>query len=156
MILERCYLIHISLGGKPSAVRIAEAASGIKKLVSELSPEHQLAYTSKDGTTFGFFMKSKQEAWIVARKIISPGDDAFPKPKKIIPSPLRADDQMLVLEIGMSNAGTQNTRSPTWLEFHHPKSTKALKPGSAPAESTGQGQLATQLGAIKDKLGKKK
>ena len=38
--LEKCFLIHVNLGGKPSKARIAEAARQIKPLVSEISPDH--------------------------------------------------------------------------------------------------------------------
>jgi len=98
--IEKCYLVHVNLGGKPSSARIKEAASQIKALVTELSPDHQLAYTSGDGSTFGFFINSHLKSGQITGRINSPGgDDAF-RETRLLPSPLRTDDSMLVLEIG--------------------------------------------------------
>ena len=151
---EKCFLLHINLGGKPSRTHIAQAAQQIKALVSEISPDHQLAYTSGDGSAFGFFLKSSLKAWQIAHRINSPGSDD-PKPRLIAPgSPILHDDSLLVLEIGEDVSGFGKTKVQAWFRFHRPSPIREAKPQSASDEPKAQTQLASQLAKTKDKLGK--
>lgn len=152
--MERCYLVHINLGGKPSEKRITETGMAIKKLLGDLSPDHHLAYTSKDMTAFGIFIKSDLAAYRVVNRVISPGANSSHLRGRVIPSPLRFEDSVMVLEIGQENHGTENTRSPTWLELHHPKSNLASKFAAASSVTSSPSQLASQLAEIKGKFGK--
>mgnify|MGYP003385860976 CR=1 FL=1 len=149
--LEKCFLIHVNLGGKPSKARIAEAARQIKPLVSEISPDHQLAYTSGDGSTFGFLIKSTLTANQITYRVNSPGKfETFGS--TVIPSPLLHDDSLLVLEIGDDVSGVGKTRVQAWFQHHRP--TTGLKSQAASGAGLGQSQLADQLAKIKDKIGK--
>ncbi len=151
---EKCYLLHVNLGGKPSKTRIKEAATQIKELVSQLSPDNQLAYTSGDGSTFGFLLKSRLWASQIAYGIYSPGENMTSlDPKPIIPSPLRHEDSLLVLEVGddVSDIGKAKIRA--WFQ-HHRTTKSASRSQAASGEGRTQGQLADQLAKIKDKLGK--
>jgi hypothetical protein len=152
--IEKCFLLHISLGGKPSRTRIAEAAKQIKAIVEEISPDHQLAYTSGDGSAFGFLLKSTLSANQIAHRVNSPGSDDDPaQTKRMAPgSPILHDDSLLVLEIGDDVNGVGKTRVQAWFQHHRPS--RATKSVAAHGESTGPSQLADQLAKIKDKLGR--
>lgn len=149
--MEKCYLLHVRIGGQPSKSRIAEAAKEIQSLVKEMSPDHQLAYTSSDGGTFAFLIKTSLPPSIVVERINSPGSDERDAP--VIPSPLQHGDSLLVMEIGESLACMGNTRVQNWVYAHCPRTNR---PGErkqvasdAPKEPS---KLASQLDAIKGKL----
>lgn len=147
--IEKRYLLHVNIRGKPSMTRIAEAAKQINELVSQLSPDHQLAYTSGDGGTFGFLLKSRLWAHQIANHITSPGTSLGP----IIPSSLRQEDSILVLEVGedMSEIGMGKVQA--WFQHHRP-TTQASQEQAVSGEGKVPGKLASQLAKIKDKLDK--
>jgi hypothetical protein len=137
---------------KPSAARIGEAAKGIEWVLRTYFREHDYAYSSKDGAFLGFLLISSLRPHEVYNRFVSPHD---PENKnKIIPSPIRVGDTLMVIEVGLENCG--EARAITWIDHHHPLSTKrAARPQAAYPEPKGQSQLASQLAGIKDKLGKK-
>lgn len=141
---EKCYLLHIKLGDKPNAYRIQSAATRIKELVAELSPDHQLAYTSGDGGTFGFFLKSSLWAHQIASCIHTPNG----------PSPLLREDSLIVVEIGKDFSDWGRGKAGTWLKYHHPESNPASKSQVVSGEDKAKSQLASQLAAIKEKVEK--
>jgi len=83
--------------------------------------EYQLAYTSHDGATFGFFLKTHLVSAQIRGKIASPGkerdimDRNSPAP---LGSPFLNDDAMLVLELGPDFSGIGLSRGWTWLQHH--------------------------------------
>jgi hypothetical protein len=147
-----CYLLHVNLGSKPSKARISEAATQIKSIISEISPDHRLAYTSGDGSTFGFFLKSSLTASQICHRVNSPGGDN--DRGKVIASPLRHEDSVLALEIGDDVSGIGKTRVQAWFQHRRPTTNRASKPQAASDAATSPSQLADQLAKIKDKLGK--
>ena len=152
--MERCYLLHVNLGGKPSKSRIAEAAQQIKTLVERLSPDHQLAYTSGDGSAFGFFLKSSLRAGEIAHRVHSPGSND-PNPAQVAPpSPLRNEDSLLVLEIGADVSEIGKNRVQAWFQHHRPTSNPGAKASTGRGKPQGQSQLASQLEQLKGKFGK--
>lgn len=146
---EKRFLVHINLGGKPSKDRIREAATQIKAIVADLSPSHQLAYTSGDGGTFGFFILSALKAIQLTVRINNPGTEDSRRP-----SPLRTEDSLMVVEIGTDGASIGKTRVASWFKFHRPDTSPAAESEAAVDEPQAQGQLASQLAALKDKIGK--
>ena len=148
--MEKTYLLTVTIGGKPTRQRIAEAAGGVKNVLKTLSPDHKLVYTSGDGTAFGFLLKSELRADQVAWHIYSPGTEGG----RLIPCPLQNDDQFLVLEVGAECSGVAPSTIGAWLRFHRPSRNPGASPAIGAAESKGQSQLANQLAAIKGKVGK--
>lgn len=152
--MEKCYLLHVNLGGKPSKSRIAEAAQQINTLVEQLSPDHQLAYTSGDGSAFGFFLKSSLRAGQIAHKINSPGSND-PNPAQVAaPSPLRNDDSLLVMEIGEDVSMVGKTRVHAWFQYHRPTPMQRASTASGRGRPQVQSKLASQLQQLKGKFGK--
>jgi hypothetical protein len=128
----RCFLVHIRLGQKqPERGRIAEAAPLIQDAIQKVSKgEFQLAYTSHDGTTMGFFVRTpmaggsiraalegssrayeyfSEKEWDAAR---AKGE----RPK--LESPLSNEDSILILELGPHFTGQGFSRAQTWLQHH--------------------------------------
>ncbi len=154
--MEKCYLLHVNLGGKPAKSRIAEAAQQINTLVEQLSPDHQLAYTSGDGSTFGFFLKSSLRAGQIAHKVNSPVSNE-PNPAQVAPSsPLRNDDTLLVMEIGEDVSMVGKTRIQAWFQYHRPTPMRRLTASAVTGRGKPivQSKLASQLEPLKGKLGK--
>lgn len=152
--MERSYLLHVNLGGKPSKSRIAEAAQQIKALVEQLSPDHQLAYTSGDGSAFGFFLKSSLRAGQIAHRVVSPTLND-PKPAQVAPpSPLRNEDGLLVLEIGTDVSEVGKSRVQAWFQHHRPTPDPGVRASTGRGKPQEQSQLASQLEQLKGKLGK--
>jgi hypothetical protein len=154
--MEKCYLLHVNLGGKPSKSRIAEAAQQINTLVAQLSPDHQLAYTSGDGSTFGFFLKSSRRAGQIAHRINSPVSNDQDPAQAAPPSPLRNDDSLLVMEIGEDVSMVGKTRDQAWFQYHRPTPMQKLKASSAIGRGKPQveSKLASELERLKGKFGK--
>jgi hypothetical protein len=154
--MEKCYLLHVNLGGKPSKSRIAEAAQQINTLVEQLSPDHQLAYTSGDGSAFGFFLKSSRRAGQIAHRINSPVSDDKDPAQAAPPSPLRNDDSLLVMEIGEDVSMVGKTRVQAWFQYHRPTPMQRHKaaPATERRKPQVQGKLASQLEQLKGKFGK--
>jgi hypothetical protein len=148
--MEKTYLLTVTIGGKPTRHRIAEAASGVKSVLKTLSPDHKLVYTSGDGTAFGFLLKSELRAHQIGWHIYSPGTEGG----RVIPCPLQNDDQFLILELGTECSGVAPSTVGSWLRFHRPSRSPAASHEVGAAESKGQSQLASQLAAIKGKIGK--
>jgi len=152
--MERCYLLHVNLGGKPAKSRIAEAAQQIKKLVERLSPDHQLAYTSGDGSAFGFFLKSALRAGDIAHKIHSPSSSDPTTSELAPPSPLRNEDSLLVLEIGADVSEIGKNRVQAWFQHHRPTPNPGAKASPVRGKPLEQSQLASKLEQLKGKFGK--
>lgn len=124
--LGRRYLVHIRIGSAktPTSSRIAEAAEGVKKVLEFLAPGKgncQLAYTSHDGATFGFLLKTTRFAGAIRAQLESPGKshdllDRTPQP--MIRPPLTGDDSILVVELGEDMSTLGFTRAGTWLQHH--------------------------------------
>ena len=117
---EQRYLVHIRLGGTvPVRDRLAKDVPGIKTILEQISSGVcQLAYSSQDGGSFGFLVRTHLHATKIIRKLESPGDSSFfPDPNKPIKSsPLSNDDQLLVLEIGDDFSSRGMGRAGTWLQ----------------------------------------
>jgi hypothetical protein len=121
MDIKRNFLIHVRIGqGKPDLSRIKSAASNFQQILKDISEDLQLAYTSHDGATFGFFIKSKKKADQIRLIIESPGktDIDGRHLTSVTGSPLLNDDSMLVLEIGDDFSGRGFSRAWTWLQHH--------------------------------------
>jgi hypothetical protein len=73
--------------------------------------------------------------------------------KPVVPSPLRHEDSLLVLEIAEDIAVLGKSKVRAWFQHHRPTN-QALKSQVASAEAPKQSQLANQLAKIKDKLDK--
>lgn len=153
---EKSFLIHISLSGNLTDTRLKEAATQIKGIINELSPDNQLAYTSGEGSTFGFLIKSRLWASQITARINSPGEDSTVlNPAPVIPSPLRPGDNLLVLEIGDDLSQIGNSKVLAWFQHHRgSQAFKAVSAQSVSGEGREQSQLAGKLAKIKGKLDK--
>lgn len=111
--LGRRYLVHIRLGaGKPATNRVERSAAGVKEILVRLSlgkNNCQLAYTSHDGASFGFFLKTTRYAAAIRNVLESPG---------VGPHPLLDEDSILIVEIGEDFKGHGFSRAWTWLQHH--------------------------------------
>ena len=119
---QRRYLVHIRLGGsKPTLERIRETAPGIKSILEQISGgDCQLAYTSHDGSSFGFLLKTGLHATAVVRRLQGPDrDDSWAHPDEPVQgSPLRHEDQVLVIEIAEDFHGVRMGKAATWLQHN--------------------------------------
>lgn len=81
--LGRRYLVHVRIGkGTPALNRIKIAAEGVQRVLESLTigkGNCQLAYTSHDGASFGFLIKTTRYASAIRAPLESPGT-TFDKP----------------------------------------------------------------------------
>lgn len=125
--IGRRYLVHVRLGaGKPALNRIKQAAEGVQEVLERLAlgkGNCQLAYTSHDGASFGFLVKTTRYAAGIRDQLESPGksfgswrhDD---KPEPRISPPLLGEDAFLVVEVGEDSSCYGLTRAGAWLQHH--------------------------------------
>jgi hypothetical protein len=130
--LGRRYLVHVRLGAgdRPTDHRIATAATSIQKILDALAPgtgNLKLAYTSHDGATFGFLIKTNQSARSILAELLSPGNDTWTglgherksKTKGVsVSPPLLNEDSVLITEIGSDFVGQGFSKAWTWLQHH--------------------------------------
>jgi hypothetical protein len=96
--------------------RIAEAASAVKYLIEQISRGNaQLAYTSHDGATFGFFANVKRNPEQIRGALYT---------ITIPPAHCAPNDNLLVLELGKQYTGTGFSCAWTWLQHHSVASAK--------------------------------
>ena len=126
----RRYLVHVRLGaGKPpTSYRLQTAAAGIKEILEAIAfgtGNLKLAYTSHDGATFGFLIKTYKSSDSIMAELQSPGNDSWTplgrehksKTEGISP-PLLNDDSVLIVEIGDDFIGHGFSKAWTWLQHH--------------------------------------
>lgn len=123
--LGRRYLVHVRIGkGTPALNRIKIAAEGVQRVLESLTigkGNCQLAYTSHDGASFGFLIKTTRYASAIRAQLESPGttfDKPFAEPTPRIPPPLLGEDSILVVEVGEDFNCYGFTRATAWLEHH--------------------------------------
>ena len=106
------YIVIIRLGeAVPSKERVMEAVPKIKAEIEGISKKDcQLAFTTPDGSTFGFLLKTSIPAGVIHARLC--GDTT----KDRRPSILRNEDSILVVEVGDDLAGMGFSRAWTWLQ----------------------------------------
>lgn len=112
---ERRYLVIIRLGRStvPTVDRVNEAAPKIKEYIERASNKNcKLFMTTPDGSTFGFFFKSKKDANLITIELI--GDTNGPQG----PSILRNDDSMIITELGADFSGKGFSNGWNWLQHN--------------------------------------
>lgn len=119
------YLVHIRIGsGKPPLHRIKQAAAGVKEVLESLTVgtgNCKLAYTTQDGSSFGYFIKTNRHAGAIRAQLECPGNPdnhLLENPKPHIPPPLLGEDSILVIEIGEDFSGNGFSKAWTWLQHH--------------------------------------
>lgn len=104
-------VIRLSAEDMPLTQRIRETAPLVKKSIEALSGGNcQLAFTSQDGSAFGWLMRSARDAGAIARVLkgeLGGGTAA-----------LLQSDSVLVVEIGPDFSGHGFTRAWTWIQHH--------------------------------------
>lgn len=89
-----------------SLERLGEAATGIKNVIEQVSKdEYDVAFTSADGKTMGFVMKSGKHPNVI-RAALETNEGT------------RRGDSFLVLELGEQMGGIGFSRCLTWLQHH--------------------------------------
>ena len=118
------YLVHVKFGGDvPLRQRLPEAVPVLKDHVARLArAKAQLAWTSGDGGSFGFFMLCDLPAAAIRSQLQSPGVDSWQKPGRLPTegSALTNADSIIVIEIGEDFSGEGFGRAWTWLQHNHP------------------------------------
>ena len=106
------YIVIIRLGeALPTRERVIEAAPKIRSEIESISKKDcQLAFTTPDGSTFGYLLQASVSAGVINARLCGRGsnDDG--------PSILRSDDSILVVEVGDDLAGTGFSRAWSWLQ----------------------------------------
>lgn len=120
---EKRFLVHIRIGSAaPSRQRLIDACPAVKATIERLSNGNcQLAYTSSDGGTFGYLLKTSKPSAMIRAEIegTSNKPPKYGEDEPMPPSsPLLNDDCILVLEIGEDFAGHGFSRAWTWLQRH--------------------------------------
>lgn len=89
-----------------SLERLGQAATAVKQVIEQASGgEYEVAFTSADGKTMGFVMKSGKHPNIVRAALeTNPGT--------------RGQDSFLILELGEQFTGHGFSRAWTWLQHH--------------------------------------
>lgn len=110
---QKTYLVLIRLtaeNAQPSNLR--ESAPMIKGLIEKYSDQDcQLVFTSPDGSTFGWFLNTKEPLGKLQAAL-------YGKTKDAPFSPLRRGDSFLGLEVGKIFEGTGFSNAWTWLQHH--------------------------------------
>lgn len=108
------FLVHIRLGKDvPTKERLIQTAPKIQAILREISnDEFKLAWTSADGGSFGYFLKTSLDATGISKRLISLGryDQRD--------NPLHSDDSMIIIELGKDLAGCGFSQGWTWLQHH--------------------------------------
>lgn len=129
------YLVHVKFGGDvPLRQRIIESVPTMKNHVDRLSRgKSQLAWTSDDGGSFGFFMLCDLPAGVILSQLRSPGADRWQKPGRLRNegSALTNADSLIVLELGDTFSGDGFGRAWTWLQ--HNRTAARFRPRRAGA-----------------------
>lgn len=109
------YMVVIQLAGNRAEVmeKARDSVPKIKTLIEQYSNnECQLAFTTSDGSTFAYLLKTKTPIHVVRKALYGELDSSRG------PSMLLASDKFLGLEIGESTDGRGLSRAWTWLEHH--------------------------------------
>lgn len=113
------YLIHIRLDDHTfSAQRAAEIGKTVKEMIAHISKDnHELAYITRDGSSFAFLVKTKLPAGAIMS--ILEGTQWEGDRTAI----LSKGDKVLILEIGEDFSGLGFSKAWTWLQHNQQSST---------------------------------
>jgi hypothetical protein len=124
----RRYLLVITLSHKSAKdndqLGTAESLKRIKGALDRLpKADMQLAFSSRDGKSFGFFLQTHYSARGIVGFLESPDSDRqlFKDFTKMTGSALR-DDTVMVVELGRDFCSLNLGTAGTWLQLHQEKS----------------------------------
>ena len=105
------YFVLIKFKGDvPTIQRIRESAPLVKSAIEKLSRNDcQLVFTSDSGDCFGYLLKTKLPAGVIRAELDGETQSSDT-------SPLRSDDNVLVVEVGEDFHGRGFSRAWTWLQ----------------------------------------
>ena len=111
---KRKVLAVIRIGSQDATrSRINEAAKNVIAVIDRLSEkENQLAFTTKDGDSFGILMKTDVPLRVLREELCGTSKSSAQG------SPLLNNDSCLLLEIGEEFDGRGFSRAWTWLQHH--------------------------------------
>ncbi len=93
--------------------RVIESAPKIKSVIESLSRnECQLAFTTSDGSTFGYLLKTSASTQSIRAALFGTSD------KSTGTSPLLSDDNYLIVEVGQDFDSVGFSRAWNWIGHH--------------------------------------
>jgi len=118
---KRRYLLIVRYGPDHcDQARVESSTRGIMELIRAASAgEFQLAWSLPRGQGFGLFLRSGHDARWIYDELMTPGQHGDRRDEaQAYSSPMREDDDMLVLEIGADAHGLGFGKAITWLQRH--------------------------------------
>jgi hypothetical protein len=108
---EKIFMALIKFNGDvPTIQRIRESAPSVKAAIEKLSRNNcQLVFTSDSGDCFAYLLKTHLPAGVICAELEG-------RTESSVASPLRSDDDVLVVEIGSQFTGSGFSRAWTWLQ----------------------------------------
>lgn len=113
---KKTYIAIIRIGGEPGELmaKVRIAAPAVLKNIERISSgEFQLAFTTRDGTSFAYLLRTHKMVGVIRALICGNAEIEDG------PAALRADDTILILEVGETYDGLGFSRAWTWLQHHH-------------------------------------
>lgn len=115
----KAFLVVIRFAGdtdRELRARISSSGPAVKATIERIGAGScQLAFTSGDGSTFGWLVQASHSAHDILRELQG---NAGPKHGT---APTLTDDNVLIVEIGPDFSGYGLSRAWTWLQRHPPK-----------------------------------
>lgn len=113
--LKKLYFIMIRFDDDVSPMaRARESAPKVLSILKKISDdEHQLVFTARDGTTFGYFVKTTAPLRVVRAELFGTSKTSRGG------CALRNNDSYIAFELGPQFDGVGFSRAWTWLQHHH-------------------------------------